>query len=485
MEDQTIISVGIDIGTSTTKFVVSHLKYAKVSNHFSLPRYEIVERQIIYESPMYPTPLKRKRDEIDLDTLIEWLENQYQQAAIDIRDVKSGAVIITGETATKKNAENILHYLAEKSGDFVVAIAGAGLEALLAGKGSGAFSRSKEIKGTIANIDIGGGTANVVLFQRGKALGTITYHVGGRLIELSRDGEVTFISPSIQPWLDSKGYRLYSNQKVDFVEIQQIVRQMCDDMLDSLTGRRPIRSDDSLIHSTSFQSIPPIDEIMISGGIGQLLEEEAPKTIYDTATYGDVGPLLAHEVAKAIEKRTLKLIKATQTSRATVIGAGMQSTEISGATIHVASSRLPIRNLPIMMVELDRQHIDNEDYVQEQIQQAMVDWKQYIQEDQELPFAICIKGFSHCSYSVLKEIAKILFLLYEKHFPNHSMIVVVCEDDIAKAFGQLLVLQSKNKVDIIAIDQVTVEQGDYIDIGETINQRMVPVVVKTLAFTKS
>ncbi|WP_328092146.1 ethanolamine ammonia-lyase reactivating factor EutA, partial [Geobacillus kaustophilus] len=30
VEGQSIISVGIDIGTSTTKFIVSHLKYAKV-----------------------------------------------------------------------------------------------------------------------------------------------------------------------------------------------------------------------------------------------------------------------------------------------------------------------------------------------------------------------------------------------------------------------------------------------------------------------
>ncbi|KPD00481.1 reactivating factor for ethanolamine ammonia lyase [Geobacillus sp. BCO2] len=119
----------------------------------------------------------------------------------------------------------------------------------------------------------------------------------------------------------------------------------------------------------------------------------------------------------------------------------MQSTEISGATIHVASSRLPIRNLPIMMIELDHHQINNRDYVYKQIKQAMMDWKQYIQEDQELPFAICMKGIFHCSYSVLKEIAKILFLLYEKNFPNHSIIVVICEDDIAKAFGQLLVLQ--------------------------------------------
>ncbi|WP_232511535.1 ethanolamine ammonia-lyase reactivating factor EutA [Parageobacillus thermoglucosidasius] len=485
VESQSMISVGIDIGTSTTKFIVSHLKYAKVSSHFSLPRYEIVERKIVYESPMFSTPLKEKRDEIDLKTLALWLEEQYKKAGVTVSEVKSGAVIITGETATKKNAENILHYLAEKAGDFVVAIAGAGLEALLAGKGSGAFLRSKEVKGTVANIDIGGGTANVALFRRGKVLGTITYHVGGRLIELDQNGEITFISPSIQPWLQSKNFRLQVKKKICFKEMQQIVQEMCKEMLDSLTGQKPIRSDDSLIHSTSFQVIPPIDEVMISGGIGQLLGKEAPATIYDTVVYGDIGPLLAHEVVKAVENCSLKLIKATQTSRATVIGAGMQSTEISGATIHVAPSRLPIRNLPIMMIELNEEQIKNGDCVYEQIKNAMIEWKQYFQEEQEIPFAVCIRGISYCSYAGLKEVAKILFSLYEQYFPRNLVLVVVCENDIAKALGQLLVLQSKNKVDIISIDQVVVEQGDYIDIGETINQSMVPVVIKTLAFMKN
>jgi ethanolamine utilization protein EutA len=485
VEGQSIISVGIDIGTSTTKFIVSHLKYAKVSSHFSLPRYEIVERKIVYESPMYSTPLKEQRDEIDLRTLAAWLEDQYKQAGVNVSEVKSGAVIITGETATKKNAESILHYLAEKSGNFVVAVAGASLEALLAGKGSGAFLRSKEMKGTVANIDIGGGTANVVLFRRGKVLGTITYHVGGRLIELDQNGEITFISPSIQPWLHSKNYRLHVKQKIAFKEIQQIVQEMCKDMLNSLIGQKPIRLDDPLIHSTSFQVIPPIDEVTISGGIGQLLEKEAPKTIYDTAVYGDIGPLLAHEVVKAIENCSLKLIKATQTSRATVIGAGMQSTEISGATIHVVSSRLPIRNLPIMTIELNNEQIKDGDYVYEQIKHAMTEWKQYFQGEQEISFAIHIRGISYCSYAVLKEVAKILFSLYEQYFPRNTVLVVICENDIAKALGQLLVLQSNNKVDIISIDQVVVEQGDYIDIGETINQSMVPVVIKTLAFMKN
>ncbi|KHF26860.1 reactivating factor for ethanolamine ammonia lyase [Anoxybacillus sp. BCO1] len=138
-----------------------------------------------------------------------------------------------------------------------------------------------------------------------------------------------------------------------------------------------------------------------------------------------------------------------------------------------------------MMIELDNEQIKNRDYVYEQIKHAMIEWKQYFQGEQEIPFAIHIRGISYCSYAVLKEVAKILFSLYEKYFPRNPVLVVICENDIAKALGQLLVLQSNNKVDIISIDQVVVEQGDYIDIGETINQSMVPVVIKTLAFMKN
>lgn len=486
LEERPIVSVGIDIGTSTTKFIVSHLKYAKVSHHFSLPRYEIVERKIVYESPMHPTPLKETRHEINLEALSIWLEKQYRSAGISVSEIKSGAVIITGETATKKNAQNILHYLAEKAGDFVVAVAGASLEGVLAGKGSGAFLRSQQVKEVIANVDIGGGTANVAIFQKGKVLGTITYHVGGRLIELNRDGEIISISPSIDSWLRSKNYLLSVNQKLDFRQIQQLVREMCKDMLKSLTGQKQFFLDDPLIHSASVQTIPIIDEIMISGGIGLLLGEEAPKTMDEVTVYGDVGPLLAHELIDELRKfPSIKLVEASQTSRATVIGAGMQSTEISGATIFVASSRLPLRNLPIMLLELNNEQLRNSKYMCKHIKQAMTEWANYFPKDQENNFAIHIRGISNCSYVELKELAQLLFSCYRKYFSHNRLLAVVCENDVAKALGQLLMIQSNGQVDIISIDQITVEHGDYIDIGETINQSVVPVVVKTLAFMKN
>jgi ethanolamine utilization protein EutA len=53
---------------------------------------------------------------------------------------------------------------------------------------------------------------------------------------------------------------------------------------------------------------------------------------------------------------------------------------------------------------------------------------------------------------------------------------------MAKALGQALELRCKGKPHIICIDQVRVEYGDYIDLGEPISGTIIPVVVKTLAF---
>ena len=72
--------------------------------------------------------------------------------------MKTGAVIITGETAQGENARNARRKFSELAGDFVVAAAGPDLEGILAAKGAGADVYSKEYRLLTLNIDIGGGT---------------------------------------------------------------------------------------------------------------------------------------------------------------------------------------------------------------------------------------------------------------------------------------------------------------------------------------
>ncbi|MGG3466805.1 ethanolamine ammonia-lyase reactivating factor EutA [Neobacillus pocheonensis] len=470
MSNKVIKSVGIDIGTSTTKLIMSELTIGRVSSHFALPHFGIIERKVTYVSEMIETPLKEK-EEIDLPSLVTWLKNEYRKAGFNLADIKSGAVIITGQTAINKNADALIHYLAERSGDFVVAIAGASLEGVLAGRGSGAYEHSQKSKGIVANIDIGGGTANVVLFQQGKVLGTITFHVGGRLIEINSLGEVLAVSPSLKPWLLAKNYQIEKGVRLTFGELGEISSALCVDMLDVLAGKKSVASLESLLHSSSYKSLPRIEEVIISGGVGRLILESPPTTIAEAAKYNDMGPLLASCLQKKLVEYPFEIVGAVQTARATVIGAGMQTTKLSGATITIQANLLPFRNIPIVEVTLNTKEME----------QQFLKGKQMYEGYDRLPFAIGITRTSYLTYPQIKELSLTIGSLYAKHFPQAEILLVVCENDMAKALGQALCLETS--LDIICIDQINIQHGDYIDIGVPLNDSIVPVVVKTLAFT--
>src|SRR5690606_17698039 len=113
-----------------------------------MPRIEIVDKKIIHRSDIYRTPLLSPTA-IDMQKVERIIQSEYEKAGIQPSEVKTGAIIITGETATKSNAEEVIHHLSEFAGDFLVATAGPDLESIIAAKGSGAFEYSKKTSKTI------------------------------------------------------------------------------------------------------------------------------------------------------------------------------------------------------------------------------------------------------------------------------------------------------------------------------------------------
>ncbi|MGL5085887.1 MAG: ethanolamine ammonia-lyase reactivating factor EutA, partial [Clostridium sp.] len=151
-----LLSVGIDIGTSTTQLVFSKLIIENIASNFTIPRISIVDKEIVYRSDIYFTPLI-SLTEIDAEGVKDIVDTEYKKSGINKADIKTGAVIITGETARKENANDVLHTLSGFAGDFVVATAGPDLESIISGKGAGAHIYSKEHSTSVVNIDIGGG----------------------------------------------------------------------------------------------------------------------------------------------------------------------------------------------------------------------------------------------------------------------------------------------------------------------------------------
>ena len=53
-----ILSVGIDIGTSTTQVIFSRITMDNMAGYFSAPRIAITGKELIYKSKIHFTPLK-------------------------------------------------------------------------------------------------------------------------------------------------------------------------------------------------------------------------------------------------------------------------------------------------------------------------------------------------------------------------------------------------------------------------------------------
>ena len=109
-ERRELTSVGVDIGSSTSHIVFSRIVLEKDSQSRS-EKFHIVERKVLHSGPIHLTPFKDPRN-IDFEKLRDMLLEDYKNAGMKVSDIDTGAVIITGETAKKENAEWIVSALA-------------------------------------------------------------------------------------------------------------------------------------------------------------------------------------------------------------------------------------------------------------------------------------------------------------------------------------------------------------------------------------
>ena len=136
-----ILSVGLDIGTATTQLILSELTIENIASVFTIPRVYITDKKVLYKSEIIFTPISDQLL-IEVDKIKNFVLNEYAKAGIQKKDIQMGAVIITGETARKENASQVLQALSGYAGDFVVATA---LRASLLVKGPAAISILKSI----------------------------------------------------------------------------------------------------------------------------------------------------------------------------------------------------------------------------------------------------------------------------------------------------------------------------------------------------
>ena len=439
---ESLLSVGLDVGTTSTQLVVSRLTVENRASSFAVPDMDITERNVLYKSPVYFTPLLDERH-VDGTGIREIVQAEYQKAGIRREDVDTGAIIITGETSRKENARAVLDALSDYAGDFVVATAGPDLESVLAAKGAGAVELSRTTGKPVLHMDIGGGTSNLALIEDGKIIRTGCLNVGGRLIKFRENGEITYVSSVLSGIFSGKPGEIATQ-----AELRELAQSLTQTLEMAAGLREPTQLMERLLtEETGRKWNPPAGEVIISfsGGVADCMAEELPWN-----QFGDLGPILGQTIRKSRLCRGQYAL-GRETIRATVIGAGSYSTQLSGSTVYSQNVRFPLKNLPV------------------------VEKNSGIHEGSVV---LSVPGITSPTYAQVREIAR------ELAQTQPPELYICLEADMAKALGQALAARLPPETRILCIDRIRVGENSYLDIGQPVGGAF-PVVVKTLVLERS
>ena len=484
-----ILSVGIDIGSSTSHLIFSRLTLKRETSFFNMSnRFIVINREILYEGNIIFTPLI-DRFNIDIEKVVEFCKKEYERAEITPEMVDTGAVIVTGETAKKENAAEIVRRLSSESGKFVSASAGPNFESMLGIMGSGIVEQSKKIQKNLMNVDIGGGTSNIAIASKGDALGTSCINVGGRLLGIDKDFKIWRIDEPTEWIMEELNMSYTLGDIIPKEDVLKITEEYAKALFEVIRGPATSKIAKLLMMTDDIEILVPIDGYSFSGGVAEMIYDKGmDKEIDDNFNpYNDIGKYLAEEIKHLIEEYKLPLIEPENKIRATVIGAGSFSLSVSGSTCYYDESiKLPLENVPVVPINTDSKDLYNEGKINEFKDRIRFALKNFNLVEGEDDFALYFKDILIGSNIV--PLTKIIETALPKSIANNKLILVILRGDGGKMLGLTIKKETSIRNNLFCLDELELEAGDWIDIGapfQTENRKAFPVTIKSLAFNQS
>ena len=477
-DNVTLVSVGIDIGSSGTQVIFSKIHLRRLAEDLT-SRYYVVSRDTLYLSPVSLTPYasETRIDDVALRAIID---DAYAQAGLKPADIDTGAVILTGEALRRENAQGISAMLSQQGGEFVCATAGHHMESMLAGYGSGAANVSLELGRRVLNVDIGGGTTKLALVERGRVLQTAAVHIGGRLQVVDPQGRIARLDPAGRTHASRAGFDWSLGEATTPEELDRVAEVMADTLVQALV-ERPLPDDIEHLYLTDpIADFGDIAGLMFSGGVGEYVYGREERD------FADMGRRLGAAIRRRFDEGAFPwpLLPAGECIRATALGASEYSVQLSGNTSFISNpgALLPKRNLQVLQPPYEfAEEVDPK-----AIGAAIRAHRRAFEvEAAESEIVLAFHWNGAPAYDRILGFAQGVADGMADHVEQKKPIYIALDGDIAQTLGAVLREDCKVDSELCVIDGVMLMDFDYIDLGKVrVPSYTVPVTIKSLVFSE-
>ena len=475
MHNTTIVTIGMDIGSSTSHLMFSRL-FVQLVGDGGKTRSIVVGREVLAESRIVLTPFLPDNT-IDTVELQHLVVGTYIASQAGADDVDSGAIILTGEALKRENARGIAELFAFDTGKFVTASAGHHMEAVLAANGSGTVARSRRDGQTLLNVDIGGGTTKFALVSHGEVIATAAIAIGGRLLVLDEQRHITRLAEPARQFASTLGIELAEGSELSVEDETRLVEAWASIVADVIE-RRPLSAVASKLLLTDALplNVAP-SAVTFSGGVSEFFYRR------EKNEFGDLGRPIAEALRRAIAKREIRtpvIMDANPGIRATAIGASQFTVQL-GVNLSISDeAMLPLENVVVLEPRITLNTDSAASEVATALRAAMtrVDFA-----EGDDPVAITLEASEPLPAETLRTIAEGLRAALPLTVEEGLPIVLLVNDYVGSTLGSTLVTAIDESCDVLALEGVMVREFDFIDVAPLIHpSEVVPITIKSLLF---
>jgi ethanolamine utilization protein EutA len=261
--------------------------------------------------------------------------------------------------------------------------------------------------------------------------------------------------------------------QISKADLEKIAHTFAEVLFEVITGPAKSFLARGLMLTDDLNFPDRIDEYSFSGGVAELMYGQV-------GNFNDIGPILAAKINSLLPALTSPVIEPQSKIRATVIGAGAYSLSISGSSGFMDHKiSFPIRNVPVIRVDIDSAKLSPE-YITSQINAS---FQRFDLDEGDDTVALYFKDPVRASYPQLELFAKSIEAALPHSIQNRLPVILIFETDIACSVGSVMRRETDLKTNLLSLDELTLKEGDWIDIGEPlIAGQVFPVTVKSLVF---